>query len=49
VAMAKGASAPREESGSDTEAKPATTPSLLNGAAPAVPSGGFEGRFGAWH
>ncbi len=46
VAMAKGASAPREESGSDTEAKPASTP--LNGAAPAVPSGGFDGRFGAW-
>ena len=48
VAMAKPASTPREESGSDAEAKPASAPSLLSGAAPAVPSGGFDGRFGAW-
>jgi hypothetical protein len=25
-----------------------TTTSLLNGAAPTMPSGGFDGRFGAW-
>jgi hypothetical protein len=48
VAMAKPGSTLREESGSDAEAKPAGTPSMLNGAAPAVPSGGFDGRFGAW-
>jgi murein L,D-transpeptidase YafK len=48
VAMAKPTSAPREESGADTEAKPASTPGLLNGATPAMPSGGFDGRFGAW-
>jgi hypothetical protein len=33
----------------DAEAKGASAPSLLNGAAPTVPSGGFENRFGAWH
>jgi murein L,D-transpeptidase YafK len=29
-------------------AKPANNSSLLNGAAPTVPSGGFENRFGSW-
>jgi murein L,D-transpeptidase YafK len=48
VAMAKPASPAREESSSETEAKPAAAPSLLNGAAPTVPTGGFEGRFGSW-
>ena len=28
--------------------KPTTITDLLNGAAPTVPSGGFDGRFGAW-
>jgi murein L,D-transpeptidase YafK len=34
----------------DAEGKPATAgnTNLLNGAAPTVPSGAFEGRFGAW-
>jgi hypothetical protein len=37
----------REEA--NAEPKPGSgTSSLLNGAAPTVPSGGFEGRFGAW-
>jgi murein L,D-transpeptidase YafK len=34
---------------SEGEAKSASAPSLLNGAAPTVPSGGFENRFGGWH
>ena len=29
-------------------AKPANNAAILSGAAPTVPSGGFENRFGAW-
>jgi murein L,D-transpeptidase YafK len=39
----------RPEAGAEPEATPSSTPSLLNGAAPTVPTGGFENRFGAWH
>jgi len=39
--------APRQEAeASKPESKPES--SLLNGAAPTVPTGGFENRFGAW-
>jgi hypothetical protein len=39
------ASAPKQE----TNAPPASnTANVLSGAAPTVPSGGFDGRFGAW-
>ena len=41
------ASPPRQET--EPQSKPAATASnVLSGAAPTVPSGGFEGRFGAW-
>jgi murein L,D-transpeptidase YafK len=52
VAMAKPqpAAAPaRQDASPNEEAKPASAPNLLNGAAPTVPTGGFENRFGAWH
>jgi hypothetical protein len=39
---------PRQEASAEPAAKPAGTLTLLNGAAPTVPAGGFEGRFGAW-
>jgi murein L,D-transpeptidase YafK len=39
---------PRQEASAEPTAKPAGTLTLLNGAAPTVPAGGFEGRFGAW-
>jgi murein L,D-transpeptidase YafK len=49
VAMAKPQpSSARQETGAEPEAKGAGTPNLLNGAAPTVPAGGFENRFGAW-
>jgi murein L,D-transpeptidase YafK len=49
VAMAKPQpSPPRQEASAEPEAKPASTTNLLNGAAPTVPAGGFENRFGAW-
>ncbi|MCC6780130.1 MAG: murein L,D-transpeptidase [Hyphomicrobiales bacterium] len=42
----------RQEASADSkagsESKPAAGSSLLSGAAPTVPSGGFDGRFGAW-
>jgi murein L,D-transpeptidase YafK len=47
VAVAKPAPPPPEPAGE--EAKPASPPSLLSGAAPTVPTGGFDTRFGAWH
>jgi murein L,D-transpeptidase YafK len=42
------AAAPRQEANADPESKPAGSTGLLNGAAPTMPSGGFEGRFGPW-
>jgi murein L,D-transpeptidase YafK len=47
VAAAKPAPPAPEVAGE--EGKPASQPSLLSGAAPTVPAGGFENRFGAWH
>jgi hypothetical protein len=41
------AAAPQEAS-PEPDAKPASTVSLLNGAAPTVPAGAFDGRFGPW-
>ena len=38
-----------EEAAAEPEAKSTSTPNLLNGATPTVPTGGFENRFGAWH
>jgi len=44
----QGQQAPQAEAYADAApAKPATN-ALLNGAAPTVPAGGFENRFGAW-
>jgi murein L,D-transpeptidase YafK len=40
--------APRQEANADPGSKPASTSGLLNGAAPTMPSNGFEGRFGPW-
>jgi murein L,D-transpeptidase YafK len=41
-------SPPRQEESVEAQAKPASTTSTLSGAAPTVPAGGFENRFGAW-
>jgi murein L,D-transpeptidase YafK len=50
VAMAKPQPAPaRQDASPNEEAKPPSAPNLLSGAAPTVPPGGFENRFGAWH
>jgi murein L,D-transpeptidase YafK len=50
VAIAKPQPSSQRQEGSDEpEAKPASATSLLSGAAPTVPTGGFENRFGAWH
>jgi murein L,D-transpeptidase YafK len=39
----------RQESDADPQSsKPTAVTDLLNGAAPTVPSGGFDGRFGVW-
>jgi hypothetical protein len=38
----------RQETPTEPEAKVSSAPSLLSGAAPTVPAGGFENRFGAW-
>jgi len=42
---------PRTPAEADAYAEPpkAASNALLNGAAPTVPAGGFENRFGAWH
>jgi murein L,D-transpeptidase YafK len=48
VAMAKPQPSPPRQEASAEEAKPVSTTNLLNGAAPTVPAGGFENRFGAW-
>ncbi len=37
-----------QQASAEPPAKPANSSSLLNGAAPTVPSGGFENRFGSW-
>ena len=38
----------RQEASAEPPGKPAAAASLLTGAAPTMPSGGFENRFGAW-
>jgi murein L,D-transpeptidase YafK len=48
VAMAKPQPSSARETPTEPEAKGSSAPSLLNGAAPTVPAGGFENRFGAW-
>jgi hypothetical protein len=40
--------APRQEANADPGSRPANTTGLLSGAAPTMPAGGFEGRFGPW-
>jgi len=39
---------PRQQTNAEPEAKPASTDNTLAGAAPTVPAGPFENRFGAW-
>jgi hypothetical protein len=41
-------SAPQETQEANANPTPAAAASLLSGAQPTVPSGNFEGRFGAW-
>jgi hypothetical protein len=48
TAAAKPQPAPPRQEASAEPGKPDSINSLLNGAAPTVPSGGFENRFGAW-
>jgi murein L,D-transpeptidase YafK len=49
VAVAKPQpSPPRQEASAEPEAKSTSAANLLNGAAPTVPAGGFDNRFGAW-
>jgi len=43
------ASASKDEPHGEPERNTASTTGPLNGAAPTVPSGGFDGRFGAWN
>jgi murein L,D-transpeptidase YafK len=38
----------KQEASAESQSNATTTTSLLNGAAPTMPSNGFEGRFGAW-
>ena len=42
------AAAPRQEASADPESSKTANAGLLNGAAPTMPSNGFEGRFGPW-
>jgi murein L,D-transpeptidase YafK len=41
--------APKQEASADPERTAASSNGQLSGAAPTVPSGGFENRFGAWN
>jgi murein L,D-transpeptidase YafK len=43
------ASASKEETNGEPQRNAASTTGALNGAAPTVPSGGFDSRFGAWN
>jgi hypothetical protein len=43
------ASAPKQENNGEPQRNTASATSVLNGAAPTVPSGGFDSRFGAWN
>jgi murein L,D-transpeptidase YafK len=42
-------SAPKQETNGEPQRNAASAAGLLNGAAPTVPSGGFDNRFGAWN
>jgi murein L,D-transpeptidase YafK len=41
--------APRQEANADPESSKTASTGLLSGAAPTMPSNGFEGRFGPWN
>jgi len=43
------ASVPKQETNGEPHRNTASATGVLNGAAPTVPSGGFDGRFGAWN
>jgi murein L,D-transpeptidase YafK len=43
------ASATKQETNGEPQRNTASATGVLNGAAPTVPSGGFENRFGAWN
>jgi murein L,D-transpeptidase YafK len=42
------ASPPKQHASAEPQGKPDSINGLLNGAAPTMPSGGFDNRFGAW-
>ena len=48
TATAAKAAAPKQEASAEPERNTASAKGQLSGAAPTVPSGGFENRFGAW-
>jgi hypothetical protein len=48
LASAASKPAPMRQEASAATSKPETINDLLAGAAPTVPAGGFENRFGAW-
>ena len=43
------ASAPKQETSGEPQRNTASATGVLSGAAPTVPSGGFDNRFGAWN
>jgi murein L,D-transpeptidase YafK len=43
------ASAPKQETNGEPQRNTASATGVLSGAAPTVPSGGFDNRFGAWN
>ena len=45
---APGAIRPKQEASADPQAKPASGASLMNGAQPTIPSGGFDSRWGTF-
>jgi hypothetical protein len=49
AAAAAKAPAPKQEASEEPQRNTASATGALNGAAPTVPSGGFESRFGAWN
>jgi hypothetical protein len=49
AAAAAKAPAPKQEASEEPQRNTASATGALNGAAPTVPSGGFDNRFGAWN
>jgi hypothetical protein len=47
-AASKPEAAAKQEANAEPERKAASDNAQISGAAPTVPSGGFENRFGAW-